>query len=402
MDSSRAIPKSMQHIIKTLGQHQVQRVQLSTTSANTDVKAGATISVRLPTSGFCDLHTLCMNFTASTTTTAGFASFPPYTSSLIRRLEVLVGGQQVDNINDYAQLFYTLMATHGGSSWNQTQRPAGWADNTVAAPTANVNAKSGCIDSFIGFLSGNPRVVDMSLMPQIEVRLTLMDAAVLLPSASAAGQSYTLTNIYWSVEMYRFQEDVIGQVLASRLAEGGTIPYSWNTWTSTKQSLGTATTYAMKATLSAMSASKLLAVQVASAKDAQNDTSNAMFYHVSDGLTGFQFDINGNYQSPAYRMGPSEAWVNLLSTFGDQGNIGSPASITITEANWPTRFFTMATHLNMPSAGDNWQTGLDLRGTASVVTLRVDKGNTDCNLYIFCESESRMDIGAGRQAVVQL
>eukprot|EP00899_Mesostigma_viride_P010951 jgi/Mesvir1/19858/Mv13148-RA.1 len=151
----------------------------------------------------------------------------------------------------------------------------------------------------------------------------------------------------------------------------------------------------MKASLSAMSASKLLAVQVDSGDDVANGVNNIMFYHQDDDLTSFQFDINGNYQTPAYAMGPTEAWVNLLSCFGDQGNIGAPAGTTVTEANWPTRHFTMAAHLNMPSAGEGWQSGLDLRGTASVVTLRVSKtGGTDLVLYIFAESESRMDIGA--------
>eukprot|EP00899_Mesostigma_viride_P012167 jgi/Mesvir1/20951/Mv08022-RA.1 len=393
----------MQHVIKSLGQHTTQRVQLSTTSAATDVRHGSTISVRLPTSGFCDLHTLCMFFKGTTTTTAGFAAFPPFTSSLVKRLEVLVGGQQVDNINDYSHLFWTLLTTHGGANYAQSQKPAGWADNAVTAPTANTTDKPGCIDHFIGFLSGNPRIVDMSLMPPMEVRLTLMDAGVLIPSAAGAGLAFTLKDIHWSIEVYRFQEDVIGQVLSSRLAQGGTIPYTWNTWTSTKQSLGTSNAYSMKASLSSMSASKLLAVQAPTATDTENEVGNTMFSHTSDTLTSYQFDVNGNYQTPAYSMGPTEAWVNLLSTFGDQGNIGAPVGVDVTEASWPADFFVMAAHLNMPSAGEGWQSGLDLRGTASVVTLRVSKtGGTDLVLYIFAESESRMDIGAGRQAVVQL
>eukprot|EP00899_Mesostigma_viride_P005071 jgi/Mesvir1/14565/Mv05247-RA.1 len=238
-----------------------------------------------------------------------------------------------------------------------------------------------------------------------------MDGGVMIPNhAETAGKGFELNNIHFSVDVYRFQEDVVGQVFASRLAEGGTLPFRWKTWQSTKQSIGTQSIYSIKSSLSSASASKLLAIQVAAGKDVDNDGDNAMFDHIADGLIGYQYDINGSHQSPAYRMGPTEAWVNLVSAFNDQGNSLSCVRDGLDAAQWTASDFIMACHLNMPCAGPEYQSGLDLRGTAAVVTLRVDREGTgapdkvitDSVSYIFCELEAKMDVGAGRQAAVYL
>eukprot|EP00899_Mesostigma_viride_P025595 jgi/Mesvir1/621/Mv26131-RA.1 len=127
-----------------------------------------------------------------------------------------------------------------------------------------------------------------------------------------------------------------------------------------------------------------------------------MFNHIADGMTSYQYDINGSNLAPGYRTNATEAWINLLSAFGDQGNVLSCVREGMTPTTWLNNNFAMACHLNMPCAGPEYMSGLDLRGTASVVTLRVEKGATDCISYIFTECESKMDIAAGRQAAVYL
>eukprot|EP00974_Lingulodinium_polyedra_P081171 7862097-Lingulodinium_polyedra.AAC.1 len=60
----------MQYLVKALGQHTTQRVHLSTLSASDGIKQGSVVAVRLPTSGFVDLHSFAMFFTGTPTTTA--------------------------------------------------------------------------------------------------------------------------------------------------------------------------------------------------------------------------------------------------------------------------------------------------------------------------------------------
>lgn len=442
METTRSVPKNMQYILRSLGQFQTQRVQLSNTSAN-DVSSGGVVSVRLPTTGMLDLHSLAFYFKATATATnapcannndgtVGCAiGFPRYTSSLIRRLEVLVGGAQADNINDYNRLFHALLAVHGGSQFQYNQSPAGWANLETPATKDQLSPANlpGVIDHFLGFLGGSPRIIDASLFPPIEIRLTLAEGTVLVnTSADSAGlrvptnPTFTLKEMHWSIQSYRFSDDMIQSIFYNQLAQGLTLPYQWKTWTGTRQLIDGGTTHAIKSTMSNASASKILTVLSNSAFTDLNcaNTSGAatrvgrMFYHESgDVNTQWQYDINGNYQTPTYFTPVDETWLNTTYAFNDQGNYQSPAvqmsgrdqlgAITSAE-NYYNKYFAMCVPLNMPSAGEDYQTGLDTRGTASVIVLRTTGvgGGYTKNAFTWVESEARMDIGAGRQSLIQL
>lgn len=446
METTRSVPKNMQYILRSLGQFQTQRVQLSL-SSNTTVTSGsgAPIIVRLPTTGFIDLHSLAFHFKGTTAVDNNDKStvvFPPYTSSLIRRLDVLVGGAQADSITDYNRLFHALLPVHGGDSYNNAQNPFGWSTihtrptGTAKAAVAGIVDANlpGVIDHFLGFLSGNPRIIDASLFPPIEVRLTVCDGNVLWPGASSAGAytatevvapvnpRFTLSDMYFTIQSYRFQDDMISSIFYNQLAQGVTLPFTWKTWTGSAAYMGTSGQGAMKTTLSNASASKILTVFADNNVVASNNVDGklyTMFYHGSDGLDlKWQYDINGNYQTPTYQTPVADTWLNTLYAFNDQGNVHAPiakfadaafvrgaaGSGEPTLGEFYKRWFTMTVPLNMPCAGENYQSGLDTRGTASVVVLRYSggAGALDKTAFTWVESEARMDIGAGRQSLIQL
>ena len=456
METTRSVPKNMQYILRSLGQFQTQRVQLSPTS-NNKVSSGQPVTVRLPTTGMIDLHSFAMAFTA-TCTANNIASavfgpgaapgcsvvFPKYTSTLIKRLEVLVGGAQADNITDYNRLYRALLPIHGGFMFVGNQAPSGWTDlasptgTGVDAATSATNIQQanlpGVIDHFMGFMSGNPRIIDASLFPPIELRITLADGGILEPASNSAdtvnyvagvqvapiNPRFELDNIHFSIQTYRFVDDMISSIFYNQLAQGATLPFQWKTWSGTASSVGAGTQHAIKSTISNASASKVLTVMTSSTSAESNQVAgevHQMFDHPSFGqVTQWQYDINGNYQTPTYLTPVYETWLNSVYAFNDQGNFMSPVAkntgygipapgATAAEiGSYYFKNFAMIVPLNMPCAGDDYQTGLDTRGTASVVVLRIT-GLTNLpakTFYTWVESEARMDIGAGRQSLIQL
>jgi hypothetical protein len=75
------------------------------------------------------------------------------------------------------------------------------------------------IDDWPFFLSATPRYLHTGILPEMIVDIVLAPNAVL----GSAGATYTLDNIYFTIEVIQFDNDLYSKILETRLANGDTI-----------------------------------------------------------------------------------------------------------------------------------------------------------------------------------
>lgn len=149
--SGQYIPHKLRTLVHRMENYRVQQLKLQTESQNS-AGAGERIIVNLPSSGLIDLSqlTMCGRYKGLTATgTLPMAGV----SGLISRIDIEIGGQIVDSVSRYNEL-YTVLKTYASSKAHNRQQALGAA---VAASGTNqggqdlsapyVNGTFGAIDA---------------------------------------------------------------------------------------------------------------------------------------------------------------------------------------------------------------------------------------------------------------
>jgi hypothetical protein len=230
------------------------------------------IEIKLPQNAIIDLHTLCMTFDlqlipATVALSNTFGMRPPrYSSSLIRRLDVYVGGMQVglSNLSDYGSIDclrkyhvadFSKMSEFsnyemGGSftaDYNGGIKPGYVGDTFVAlTPLGQATITSGGsgfyksqITNFLGLLEGNfMRFLDTNLLPDVTIQITLAPATVFENNSNAAtqGGTYALSNIKMYMELVKFGDSAYEKMVEARLSTGQPIVVPFTNWANFEQS----------------------------------------------------------------------------------------------------------------------------------------------------------------------
>ena len=230
------------------------------------------IEIKLPQNAIIDLHTLCLQFDLQLipnyfTGATNFGMRPPrYSSSLIRRLDLYVGGMQMglSNLSDYCSVDclrknyhtdiakmseFNLFEMGGSVQQDYTSSlvgPASYVVDTAGAltPAIGGSAATGAyyrtqITNFLGVLEGKfMRFLDTNLLPDVTVQITLAPATVFENDTGATpqGGTYSLSNIKMYMELVKFGDAAYEKMVEARLATGQPIVVPFTNWANFEQS----------------------------------------------------------------------------------------------------------------------------------------------------------------------
>ena len=220
------IPPSFAYFVKRLSGVSTSTVRMTVLS-NTTASAGSTIKVKFPSNAIVNMSSFTMYSLGYTTATAGFASFPKLSQSMINQLRVSIGGQIVSGGNlQEMGTFYNIASRLQQGEAQVKMLNLQHLGHDVVTPTALIAQAASIpivIDDFGGFLACTPTYVHTGIMPEIIVDLVLAGTNVLAISHGATGVAYHLENIYFTIEVVQFDNDVYSKILSSRLSAGQTI-----------------------------------------------------------------------------------------------------------------------------------------------------------------------------------
>jgi hypothetical protein len=196
---------------------------------------------RFPIGSVLNLNSLALHFKGTTSGT-NITIFPKYTSTLIKRLSVAVNNVSVQIINDYNLVYNTYadlnsanLTTRFGENFDST---TSFTNTTLSSATATASplvgtnrllASQGAISNermvinhFLGILGGGSTPIwNTDLMGEIVVSVQWENQGVLCGTAEASAitytsaDTYTLNDIYMSVESFSFTNDEYYQALAT-------------------------------------------------------------------------------------------------------------------------------------------------------------------------------------------
>lgn len=249
--ASSGFPKALSYSIKQMADNMSRIGCKITPDRTTGIAPNDTITMKLPNNSLVDLRSFNFFYQFSTSSSTGTFIHPRYSSSLIKRISVVINGQTVDICNDYGFLYNTLMDLEGSSSDQLAKRntgceffdpsvriakesdPSSSADVALSGGswlTSGVTAPSkidGSITQWLGFLgSTSPSVIDTSSLGDVFIQFQF-ESPYVLPAnfnstlLSLAGASFTLDSIYATVDVISFSTNIYYEALASKLSNGG-------------------------------------------------------------------------------------------------------------------------------------------------------------------------------------
>lgn len=196
---------------------------------------------RLPIGSVLNMNSLAVHFKGSTTGT-NVTIFPKYTSTLIKRLSISVNNVSAQILNDYNVIYNTyadfnsanLTSRHGEqfdptttfsdttlSSAVTTPQPLTGASTTLATQGAITNQRM-VINHWLGITGGGSTPIwNTDLMGEVCIQIQWETQGILTGTAESAATTYTaadtysLDNIYMSVESLSFTNDEYYQALAT-------------------------------------------------------------------------------------------------------------------------------------------------------------------------------------------
>jgi len=287
-DQVSVYPKHMAYFSKRLNGFSKNTVRLNTQSANV-VNQNGIVSITLPTNSIVDLKSLVCLFKCTPTAraipdAAGLAIYPRFTTSLLERVQISVGGVSVGNACNmnsaiaYLKQISTMSADKADGLPTLWASPQGFRDNAGAAGVvrgkntnnpnwqcgpqqrtpvssgtnssvgpnvcvANGTALNGefpdesvyAVELFNGFVSeSQPAYLDTSALGAIRMDLLLSPASVFMGVDAATGigagicNSYQLSEIFCLVDVISIADGIYNSAMAAYLQSGNSlkVPFS--------------------------------------------------------------------------------------------------------------------------------------------------------------------------------
>lgn len=433
---STGYPRNLSYLVKRLSGYSRNTFRLQTLN-QTVASAGQIITVDLPSNALVDLSTFTMFFSGSTSTTAGFAAFPRNIECVLERLEVEINGQIVNlGCSYYNHLWQIIADTTLGEDVTNRRRILQNAADVTAAPGANVTNVPFCIMNWLGFLgSCKPNILDTSLLGNVRVRMTLAGGQILPASATATGASYSLSNIFFSVDTIAIDDGMFYAMHHNFLNQGGVYEIPFNNYFSFTSTGGLSQT--TKFSLSSQSLNRVWGTFIygnsfgvanaptTGASVDPNALTSTYFTRVGNAgtvafgtttnntpitynLTSYQFNMNG-VPYPNYRPDANQAYALMLNAYClAQDTLGGGYRQLDTLAKWNNAYWVACQEFDHGT--DDFISGIDTRGNVAqcffetqgtvavggnVGTGGVNPG-TQLTALVFVQTTSILRIGAGR------
>ena len=272
-----ALPQGLLYRYKKISNISRQNMKFPPNNGQGEVWAGQKIIVTLPQNALVDLSTFTMDFKGYTqhngTSSVGPLGycqsrfFPRNTQSLIETLEIKIGGQTRQLINNYGYIYNILNDYTTGtdatnknrigqnadpsckyySSKSGSRRRCGFPLGLISDPKSANDQDDYTIRNWIGFFQGSTSIIDTSMFGQIDIEITLAGAGVL--GLGAIPAAATLTAVTAANSEIGVAIPSANAVTAAIASEGTSYKLSDINFTMVRYDLPKAVTDAMTAVL---------------------------------------------------------------------------------------------------------------------------------------------------------
>ena len=436
-------PRNLQYLTRRLTGYSRNNFRLSSLN-QTLASSGQIVTVDIPSNSLVDLSTLCMFFTGSTTSTGGFSCFSRNIESVIERIEVEVAGNIVSTgcsfLNHFYQILYDTQC--GSDAKNRRSILQNGADGVL--PSADVKDVQYCIQNFPGFIDSlSPGIIDTSLVGNCRLRFTLANSQCLISTAANTSANYTLSNIFFSVDVINIDDGMFRHIHEKFLASGGVYEMNFNNYLSFT-STGSSMSQSVKFSLSTQSLNRLwgtfvpggrYAIKTINGVDGGNhffdpvSKSSSYFTRIGGGTDGqvitwgtgagtpvtynmsdWQFNANGQY-APNWRPTAEQAFGLLMSNYGIDSSTGEGCTPALNSMGaWLSSMWCCSARFDHASDGTSLIAGMNTLGNQSGGYFTTNGAISGAGAgapstimgLVFAQITSTLQIGAGRQCVLVL
>lgn len=397
-------PKSLTSYLNRVSN--VSRNTLKLTPTRTDaIKPNSIVVVEAPINAQTDMDTFVWHFLGSTSSTDACV-FPRHIESLIEKISIELGNKTIGTCNNVNDLYNIMFNLNQGSDL-QSKRRLYQKGSEQAVPTANEVAVPFKIQNWLGFIgSVQGRVLDLGVIGQLRIHITLADTKVLIKSAASTTEDYTLDQMYFTVDTISVQDGVYYEAKKAFLAGGGVIEMPFDNYYSSlfqctsfnqanRFSVGSeCVDYALACFPKNRTLSQLDAVtkQTAYFKYAAQGADPTV-----DSLVDWSFSVN-NTQIPQYKAKKHDSFPLLLNVMGtSQSSDGGICSSIVSADAWCSSFWVAGVRFNLNTdVDDRTLSGLPTSNTNSMISFEssgVGSYNPS-NLLLFVKVTSVLRVGA--------
>jgi len=261
MAMSGSIPSTLSLAVSKIAGLSTNSFKITPTTGSGSSGAGQQIRVLLPTAGFIHLPSTKLYF--SVTTTVNGTRLPKFTSSLIQRVSVLCGGvtisagnpvhgivESIKNIirdeekclaSEHPQMVLGMDYLGKKFDYGAVGGKGTGAPESYAAGQAN-GAGIFSVDLGDFFQTLHPNYIDLALMSQLEIVLTVAENSVLSSVAGtfdngvansfsrdgAGGATFNIVNPVCIANMVSFLDSSYPMALRQRILDQGYVQYHFN------------------------------------------------------------------------------------------------------------------------------------------------------------------------------
>lgn len=247
-DITSSFPTSLSYRIKSLIGNMSRIGVKITPDKGSSIAPNDIITIKLPNSSLVDLRSFNLFYQFSTTGSTGTFIHPRYSSSLIERISIIINGNTIDITPSYNFLYNILMDLECGQEQYSKRNVCEFFDPTLKLTSADPTSASdvalvydnwaksgqtapskidGAISTWLAFLgSCNPQIIDTSDLGDVFIQFQFANQYILPATINAtaqtlAGASYTLDNVYATIDVISFASDEYYKLKASKLVSSG-------------------------------------------------------------------------------------------------------------------------------------------------------------------------------------
>ena len=232
----------LSYFLDRLSGFSTNRFKLEPQGSNT-ARANNIIRITLPANSLVNFRSFALNFEAGIENAEGEGRLPNKIDSLVERVEVTFGGVQVSAGNNMYNVLKHAKAALCGDECDpmlghpEVVRAESYHKEAGIATNKEVAARY-CIDKWEGFLGTvEPKIVDLSLLPECVVSIYLAENAVCIDAsgtnlsgaaatpitttAASANPIYKLTNIYATVETIGLADGTYDSMVSQMMSQVG-------------------------------------------------------------------------------------------------------------------------------------------------------------------------------------
>ena len=402
-------PRSLTNYLNRVSNVSKNTIKLTPYRTN-NVKNGDILVLDLPANAMVHLDSLCLSFKASTSTSAGYATFPRHIESLISKLNWELNGVSIASCNHLSDLYNIMYNLSMGSDLENKRKLYQNAVEQSANPTSNVTSQPFQVHNWLGFGgSVQGRVLDLGILGSCRLHITLEGTNVLVKDAASTGESYTLDDIFFTIDSISVDDGVLYPAKANYLQSGGIIEMPFDTYFS---SLFGCSSYTQSSrfSVSTQSLDYILACfpknRTISQFSSNNHTSAYFEYPSHDAsdrtnntLVDWSFSVN-NVQVPQFKVPKDHTFALLQNVMGISQSVDGGICSSISDSQtWNDGYWVAGVRLDLLTDEDERMiSGLSTSGTNASIEFNssgIGSFNPG-NVLLFVKTTSTLRVGAGR------